>query len=531
MQLIVNPTATGLTTVKADVLITGVFVHLPGTDFNASAPVDDRPFWVPGSELDGRSRSVPSDLTKPIQTIELHLLTDPDMTGTVKYELKNVTNYPGIAMNWPTVSPGLDKDLQFAGGRPDTDPIDFAKSGDTMTQLFVYDYGARGQLSATITPAHAKSSFTLTIPLPATEEKGQIYPDNGWDALVDARSSRMIHVANTMQSPASDADADPAATVTRITLGSSSIVVDRGLKGDGLSLYEEYRGFLVNGSHRRLDPSKKDLFARLDQELIGLDNVFFTLPIRFHYLRDDEVLSNSLGLRPLVNPNGAVPGGTVVPGSTSQYALRARWRVTNSPNLTDDTDGGRNVPGYTTLYGYTFQVGENLDQVYRPAHMPGGGAIVLHSPNETLSSDIFAKSFGKSGISAGPDGSLESLPPCLDAMRDGCDVLDITTLQIFPGADRVIDTPLDPRDHYFETLKDCARGAEAYYPPDQLDPLRRAVFAHEAAHSLDVYHSNLIDPSVDTCGALMYEHGDIDPVPTAFEASRDFPQIRIHLKY
>ena len=94
---------------------TGIAIINPNATFNVSAPVDDLPNFVPGSDLAGNSLPVPtpSDGSKEIQTLTLHLLTDPAITGTVKYQLTNVSSYPGIAMNLPISKGGVGPDLGF----------------------------------------------------------------------------------------------------------------------------------------------------------------------------------------------------------------------------------------------------------------------------------------------------------------------------------------------------------------------------------------------------------------------------------
>lgn len=415
----------------------------------------------------------------------------------------------------------MDEDMYFiaTGQRVMQLPaVPFDASGDTMVVLHVNDYAAHATLSVIVSPTN-RTPYTigpLSIP---KDLNGNGVPDSGWKALANFASGTYTQIAE----PAAislDEDATPAATVTRVNYGTGMHDVDRGLTGDGFSAFEEYRGAIVRSQHRRLDPNRKDLFAHFDFEFQQFDNVFFRLPLVHHYVDDDEVASDGASLRPLVNPNSDTAG------TSPQYALRGRWGA-SSPTAVDCTDNGRVSPAYTFFFGYTFQVGQNLNQIrYQCA---GDPVVLLGSPNETLSVEIFPEAFGKSGINAGDDGVLHSIPPCIDPALTGCDFLDPNGVQIWPGNDRVIDTVLDPRDGYFEALRDC-QGHPGFYPPTDLDPLRRQVVAHEGAHGVSVYHPNVIDTTTDRCGALMYHWGDILPIPTDYNGPFDFPQIRTHLK-
>ena len=60
-----------------------------------------------------------------------------------------------------------------------------------------------------------------------------------------------MHGENGLQQPYEDAETGP---------DTGSGVEENGKIGDGLVVFEEYRGFYVGGSHTRLDPTKKDIF-------------------------------------------------------------------------------------------------------------------------------------------------------------------------------------------------------------------------------------------------------------------------------
>ena len=94
--------------------------------------------------------------------------------------------------------------------------------------------------------------------------------------------------------------------------------VGDGFKGDGLSLYEEYRGFFVNGTHTRGDPVKKDLFVwdkvRNDHAEPGV--VFFErmAGIIIHRIKNDDEVMNDY----VVNCNY----GPRTPRWTNQHAVK-----------------------------------------------------------------------------------------------------------------------------------------------------------------------------------------------------------------
>src|SRR4029077_10293544 len=122
----------------------------------------------------------------------------------------------------------------------------------TKTKLYVYDYAAYGELVATLTTS--KKTYTVKLTLPDTTVNQNKIADSGWKALQDASTGAVITIPNVGLDPAADEDDNPAAQ------GEPAL----DTVGDGLTNLEEYRGFVVKGTRRRLNPFRKDLFVRLD---------------------------------------------------------------------------------------------------------------------------------------------------------------------------------------------------------------------------------------------------------------------------
>jgi hypothetical protein len=107
--------------------------------------------------------------------------------------------------------------------------------------LVSYDWGGWTQLKvvaelsdhSTVT-AHVRGLPQQTLAVPKDDDGNHIA--DGWE--------QQYNVSNL--DPASDEDTIPS----------------NGNTGDGIALYDEYRGFHVGGNHTRLSPLSKDLFIR-----------------------------------------------------------------------------------------------------------------------------------------------------------------------------------------------------------------------------------------------------------------------------
>jgi hypothetical protein len=200
------------------------------------------------------------------------------------WELTRSSKEPGYAMNAPIANPDNDFDLKLEGsGLILTDPN--AQKGETTPGVYTqstvtvtpYDWGAFGAVKVT---AYMPDGSTLVGYLEGdpsqTDIRLPLRSDQSLIADVWKQNNGVAGLADI-----NDNETDP---------------VGDGSPGDGLSLYEEYRGFIIDGTHAEGNPKKKDYFVlnragvfyqggiRLFQSLSGL-NVHFNL-------RDAELASD-----------------------------------------------------------------------------------------------------------------------------------------------------------------------------------------------------------------------------------------------
>ena len=519
VKLSANPSVSGINTARAEVLIGGVFLDANGS-FTPDTPRDDLPRWVPGSTLSGASMMLPSDMADPIQMVKLHVLNGRNRRGSVTFRLTEVSNYPGIAMNYPIENPQLGPDLDFG---PEADgtcadrqciTVPFADSGDTSATLYVRDYAARGKLNARITVG--QDTYEQVIRLPRDDNQN-LLPDIGW-YFVNRAPDEYRHVAEETLDRQHDSEAaDPPGVPLPDPLTGTPKT--QGITGDGLTALEEYRGFVVEGRHRRTNPHRKDLFVRIDKELLIYDDVFLSLPLTFHYilLETDEVQADSNGLHPLVNFNR----DTTMSGASNQYALRIRERV-NAPTVIDSN--AKTWPAYQFLLGRHFRVGADVNTIYFNEIDP------IATPNETLVVELYPRAFGNEAITHAPGQPLASTPPCIDVTLSGCDEYDPIADEIRPGQDQVLDTVRRSPDLGVELLTRCG-GGHQYFIDATHAAMRTATLAHEAAHGLLVDHVEYYMSDVAACGqSVMYSVGTMSPIPTQYLII-DKQQLRIHAKH
>ena len=167
------------------------------------------------------------------------------------WQFSKCSKEPGYAMNAELDSPNPGFDLKLESGadglivfddtgqKAQSKPGEYTQSTATVAS---YDWGGFGTIKVT---AYLPDGSTLDGYLEGDQAQADI-------RLPLRPASSLIADAWKKQHPEVDGLAD-------ISDNESSPVGD-GSPGDGLTLYEEYRGFIINGQHVEGNPTKKDYF-------------------------------------------------------------------------------------------------------------------------------------------------------------------------------------------------------------------------------------------------------------------------------
>ena len=267
----------------------------------AIATTEDSSKFVPGANLDGSSVPV-SDMRTTGQMVRLiaffHVPGNPNQittppVSTVTLSLEDRTTWAGFAMNagW---SDARDTAPDYAfppvggGQESPSRQVDFGNDNIAVAELQVRDYGGRVRVRA----SGAGQEPTLSLPQDQLNSVSNWIPDAGWRAGPDQIDDNFSGGAN---GAVWTQDADVTSPAAQ---GDPNV----GLQGDGLKVFEEYRGFVVSGAHVRTNPTKKDLFvsSRVSRTLLqapqSVDFARSSLEehgVRFHYLFDHLEASGS----------------------------------------------------------------------------------------------------------------------------------------------------------------------------------------------------------------------------------------------
>jgi len=201
----------------------------------------------------------------------------PKRTAKFKFELIDVSQEPGICLNSPPKDQAWSSsDLRMDAGSNRQlavlDPMgQTAESASGLLESGVrvssYDYGAWGKLKVTAILDDGTSIVGHLKNKPDVESLSIPKDDNG------------NHIADYWESLMSVTDSSADSDDDRHPKGN-------GDAGDGLSLYEEYRGFMINGQHFRTDPTYKDVFV-YDQDQMSLGD-YAASGLDIHSVRQEE---------------------------------------------------------------------------------------------------------------------------------------------------------------------------------------------------------------------------------------------------
>lgn len=227
----------------------------PPQILTVAVDADSYDSWLPEGSLD--SSESPGNYL--LVRAKVRDETDPrkPRKARIQFSLAHVSENKGVCMNWPSdQSTFTNRGLRFReSDYPAGGPIVFEGEGNLRTRDLVeevevlvhaHDYGAWGTLRVTAQDTDGneikvkvRGKETPDLDIPKDEDANRVA--DAWDFKYRSHGS----AADT------DEDNDPPG---------------KGFtyRGDGLTLYEEYRGFRVNGGHVRTDPTRKDLFIRDD---------------------------------------------------------------------------------------------------------------------------------------------------------------------------------------------------------------------------------------------------------------------------
>lgn len=230
-------------------------------DIELVVRVDDYERWLPEGGKDGRTPGSLLNLHAELRSKDgkpLHL-----GARKIRFELMKTSKEKGVCLNWPPSSGDDAFDFRFIPGAtslPEDDQFQKVMTvaiGNPITQASAavgcYDWGAAADLRATaeledgrVVVGHLDGQQDrIHVPLPKRQPHSKV-----------ADSWKTSHGHPLEEDDAWDEDAAPKPAK---------------VKGDGLTLYEEYRGaFLKDGNHARLNPDQMELFVLDPDQLLDL---------------------------------------------------------------------------------------------------------------------------------------------------------------------------------------------------------------------------------------------------------------------
>ena len=303
--------------------------YTPGKWEAVIIPPSDFDVWMPAGGVDGGKPG--SSLAVSVQLRHLgEKQPATDMTGTFYVTLEKVSRQPGVCVNAPPKDKAdTDPDLRLketdALWIADDDGLKGQSNEDSNEQsvtIDCYDFGAYGRLrvevvvnDGTTVQAHldgAPGKDYFDIP----KDDNNNHIADGWEKK-NAMPDGLLPTWDEAENPAG-----------------------QGTLGDGISLYEKYRGFFLGGNHGRLDPHRKHLFvydptgwARLSTTEPGGVSFIKALDCEVLFIEDKQWTGpgGSGAKKRMVNFNS-----TDEVRATEQHALHLRFPFTDNPLYPSD---------------------------------------------------------------------------------------------------------------------------------------------------------------------------------------------------
>ena len=472
-----------------------------GTAFNPKNPTDDLPKFVPGQDANGNN----VDLRNGPQSVQLNIIIPKGSSGTFNIHL-DPTHYPGIAMNYPLSGADTNPDIDFGGLSTDQNNVPIPKGGGTKVYsvpLQIHDYA--GAATIEVTMPYRKTTFTARRRIPLDDDNNGL-PDAGWTATGGT------HIDTAGLQATGDVD-----------VAGGSIGADAAVTGDGLSNFEEFRGFFTAGTYARLNPREKDIFVDIDPAFLLNGSAaspvaaLTTLTPRIHYLDPTEVQGTDLPSRAILRAQAVVDfNRATVPVAhpRSERAVRLVYQTSFYPAV---HLAGPNIDVPVWEVGYLGATLSDdildIDVLNAP-----GNVATINTPMRTQFSEEYTRTFTNLAVNTTfsypyhYDANGNVVPQCTFQGQSGCDVWDTTNLLIIPSLQdnawgflyTVPDPGHDPVEHYSLQARNCGSDTAVLGGLNslQMERLKGFIAAHEMGHAMHMDH---LRSFVSDCGDLMFD--------------------------
>ncbi|GEM_PF-3206252 len=222
-------------------------------NFDVSRPRSDIDEYLPGAKLDGRSVSLPQRVKLIAAFVDSStgaIVAPPSGVDQVSFALQGTSAFKGIAMN-----SGSETTADFSLSAT---TASFSADHTARVDLVCHDYGG----FTTVRASAGGQTVEMRVP---KDDNGNWLPDGVWRVIANGRV--IGEIMDTGLATDADEDVNP---------------MGNGVDGDGLVNFEEFRGFMVRGEHRRTNPFQKDLFISSDlpQNIGDVIN----LPVTKHWI-------------------------------------------------------------------------------------------------------------------------------------------------------------------------------------------------------------------------------------------------------
>jgi hypothetical protein len=208
----------------------------------------------PGNHLIARATLVPKDSAR---------VEDLPRIKIFRFELVDTSKEPGVCLNWPLGATDTDYDLRLSAApkfsgqlskKDQANAVALTLNDDkgrpyAETQIDSYDFGGKAMIKVVCELQDGREITGVMKGEKEGEELVRLPKMNGHDWIAEAwRKEKKVEKLAAMD--------------------DDEKVEGQQHNGDGYTLYEEYRGWAVNGQHVEGDPERKDFFVL---NLIGAD--------------------------------------------------------------------------------------------------------------------------------------------------------------------------------------------------------------------------------------------------------------------